>query len=627
MPLRRRERLCRIEETELAGVPCFWSAAPPPYTATLIFRVGRSDETLTTSGITHLCEHLLMPAEPPRDLDRNARVEDLFAVFWATGNERRALRFLEQTAELIRKPPLDRLETERKILQAEAAGRGQHAVNGAAAVRYGAMAHGLVGFDEYGLNGVEAADVSRWIEANFTRQNAVLWLTGPPPRELALELPEGTRKKPPEPEALPDIAFPAVFGNGPDATVIVSVEGARSPAFSIAHAVVVDRAWKQIRYEQGLAYDIGDWFEPLTGRLVGATYWIESLEANEESVRASLLGILESVAENGATSEELEREVDLFTEAAADPTEVPGFLHFAATEHLLGEPFIDTGEWLRRRREVTSESTAAAYRSALERMLLLVPEGTAHPEGFHEISPFSTERLEGKAYRPKGLPIFKEPRKARLMVGDEGVTLLVPDGELLTVRWDSLVTVLRWADGSRTMLGSDGFRVHVDPDLWRHGDDIVQAIDARSPDGLVVVMEPALTSRVERVEEAARANLKRRWVVTEELEALPGELDEDEQILSLAEANRGLRAGLIVATDQRVLWLCKAFGDRRIELSYDEIGAVEVGRKLGETRIDVETAAEKLSFTEIAPKERAAEIQEIVRERTAAATRTFAAPA
>jgi hypothetical protein len=625
MPLRRaRLRPNRIEQTEVAGIRCFWGAAPPPYTATLVFRVGRADETLATSGITHLSEHLLMPAEPPRELDRNARVENLFAVFWAHGTERRALRFLEQTAALMRDPPLDRLETERKILQAEAAGRGQHAVNGSLAMRYGAAGHGLSGFDEYGLYTLDEAAVGEWIRANFTRGNAALWLTGPPPRELDLELPQGEWRPPPEPTPMDDLTFPAAFTAGGDGTVVVTTEGERTASFSVAHAVVVDRAWKQIRYEQGLAYEIGDWFEPLTADLTGVVYWVDSLDANVEPVRRALLGILEDVADSGVTEEELERELELYTEAISDPLDVPPILHAATTAHLTGEGFPGTEEWLRGRREVTRDSTAEALRPALERMLLVLPDGSGLPEGFTEVPRYSQTRVEGTAYRPSGFPVRAESRKPRLVVGDEGASLVFADAAAATVRWDTLVGVLRWPDGARTLLDLDGFRVHVEPAAWRRGKEIVRKLDERTPGELVIVMEPALTSKVDRVDEAVRTHLKRRWVTEDELTALPAELEDDEQILSLAEASRGLRAGLLVVTERRLLWLYKMFGERRLELPYEEIRSAAVRKKLGETNLELETTAEKLSFTDISPKERAAEIVAIVDERV---SRTSAAPA
>ena len=89
-----RRRRSRVQKTDLGGVSCFYGDAPPPFAATLIFRVGRVDETLRTSGLTHLVEHLVMPAEPPGRYERNARVDGLFAIFWASGRRDEVLEFV-----------------------------------------------------------------------------------------------------------------------------------------------------------------------------------------------------------------------------------------------------------------------------------------------------------------------------------------------------------------------------------------------------------------------------------------------------------------------------------------------------------------------------------------------------
>jgi zinc protease len=274
-----------IQQTEVSGIPCFWAAAPAPFTAMLVFRVGRADETLPTAGITHLAEHILMPASPPRELDRNARVENIFAVFWVSGSPTQALRFLESLPGLIGDPPLHRLETERSILRTEAASIGQHPVNASMALRYGGAAHGLMGFEELGVNTLGAEDVARWIGEYFTRENAALWLTGEPPRDLELKLPSGTRRSPPEPVSLAEVVFPTVYPFGPDDTIVVAFDGRRSPALSMASSILLDRAWQTIRYDRGWAYDIGQNFEPIGRDVAHGTLWVESLTQNIDVVR------------------------------------------------------------------------------------------------------------------------------------------------------------------------------------------------------------------------------------------------------------------------------------------------------------------------------------------------------
>lgn len=51
--------------TSTSGVPTFWTDGPGRFSAGLVFRVGRVDETLVTSGITHLVEHLALPLDRP----------------------------------------------------------------------------------------------------------------------------------------------------------------------------------------------------------------------------------------------------------------------------------------------------------------------------------------------------------------------------------------------------------------------------------------------------------------------------------------------------------------------------------------------------------------------------------
>jgi hypothetical protein len=57
----------------------------------------------------------------------------------------------------------------------------------------------------------------------------------------------------------------------------------------------------------------------------------------------------------------------------------------------------------------------------------------------------------------------------------------------------------------------------------------------------------------------ADEKLKRRWVVETELSLLPDV--QDEQPLTMAEASRGMRAGLLVVTDRRLLFLFSGLTD------------------------------------------------------------------
>lgn len=621
MPIRRGRGLRRspIRRTEVGGIPCFWADAPAPFTATLIFRVGRADETLPTAGLTHLAEHILMPASPPRELDRNARVENIFAVFWASGSPTQALRFLESLSGLIADPPLHRLETERSILRTEAASSGQHPVNASMALRYGGAAHGLMGFEELGLNTLGAEDVARWIGAYITRENAALWLTGEPPRDLELELPSGTRRAPPDPAPLAEVVFPTVYPFGPDDTIVVAFDGRRSPALSMASSILLDRAWQTIRYDRGWAYDIGQYWEPIARDVVHGTLWVESLTQNVDVVRDALIELITDMADRGATPEQLGEELDRIRDDLAEPAQLPSYLHYAACEHLLGRDFSEE-EFLRVREAVTTDATGEALRAVLDRLLIAVPSEERVPEGFNPYPMTSSTAVAGKVHRLRALPLSRAVRRMSLTVGADGVTLHGPGGEIVTVLFRDLAAVVRERDGSRTLLGHDTTTLVVDPEDWRKGKEAVAVIDAHVADELVVRGEPEQMAVDEHVEEVAARTLKRRWVVEEELTLLPDSLDPGEEVLILAEANRGLRAGLLAATDKRLLWLYKIRKESRLEIAYDDIEDIHFRKKFLETSLEITTAEEKLSLSEIVPKERGPELEALVRERVASRT-------
>jgi Bacterial PH domain len=124
----------------------------------------------------------------------------------------------------------------------------------------------------------------------------------------------------------------------------------------------------------------------------------------------------------------------------------------------------------------------------------------------------------------------------------------------------------------------------------------------------------------DHVAEVAGRKLRRRWVVSDELELLPDALESGETVLTLAEANRGLRAGLLAATDKRLLWLFKMRQERRLEIAYDDIEDVLVRKKFFDTALEIRTGNETISFTDLAPKERAAELKAVVRDRLASRT-------
>lgn len=609
-----RRRHSRVERTDLGGIPCFYGDAPPPFGATLIFRVGRVDETLRTSGLTHLVEHLLMPAEPPGDYERNARVEALFAVFWASGRPDEVFEFLTDTCSAIREPPLQRIEIERQILQTEAAGRGYGPIDGTLALRYGAVGPGLVGHDEHALAWVGPDEVTEWITERLTAENAACWMTGRPPSSFELDLPSGERIAPPEPTLIEGLDKPTCFSVGPPGQVAVAMQGERSTALSSTFDIFRSRAWRTLRYEKGFAYEIGDWYEPLSASTSAAVLWLDSLEHNVRQASDGLIELLDDLCTKGPTAEELADDARGARRIHDDPLSIPAQLHYSATETLLGRSY-SLEEIVREKEALTPAVAAEALAAAKANMLLVLPEGVEPPEGIGQYPLNASARVEGRRFPAKGLRLYKEVRRTALFLGPAGLSAESANGDLSTVLFAECELILHWSDGSRTLFSRDGFKVHVDPTAWRNGKEIVAALDAELSPDLVVRMERELIDRISEVDSLVKEKLKRRWVVSEELESLPDVLGDDERLLTFAEANRGLRAGLLVVTDRRVLWVYAPKPERLVDVARADVRSVRARKgtpMLTNAKVWVETPDEVVQFTDIVPRERAGEIRDLL---------------
>src|SRR5919198_3857487 len=166
--------------------------APAPFTAVLMFRVGRADETLATYGITHLVEHLALFPLGRTTYQSNGVVEDGVTVFYAHGTQEQASDFITSVARALSSLPLERFEAEKRVLLTEDASSAHPGPpTRLMALCVGARTYGLGMYQELGLRTAAEADVERWAEEYFTRDNAVLWFTGPPPEGLAHDLPHG----------------------------------------------------------------------------------------------------------------------------------------------------------------------------------------------------------------------------------------------------------------------------------------------------------------------------------------------------------------------------------------------------------------------------------------------------
>lgn len=174
-------------------MPVLWIDGPPPFSIFLVFRVGRADETLAVSGITHLVEHLAFPHGHADEVGHNGTTELTRTTFYAWGDPSDAAQFIHRVSIGLSRPAVANIEAQKSIILTEEAGSAGGTVSELLLERYGPLGPGIVGYRQLGLHGIGAGHVEAWSSRFFTADNAIVCMTGPPPQRLALELPRGQR--------------------------------------------------------------------------------------------------------------------------------------------------------------------------------------------------------------------------------------------------------------------------------------------------------------------------------------------------------------------------------------------------------------------------------------------------
>jgi zinc protease len=483
------DELTQIHRTEVDGVPAFWVDGPGPRFAGLLFRVGKIDEQLYTTGITHLVEHLALPAWAPKPgLDWNGWVGLTTTGFWASGDPADVGAFVTDVTRQLHALPLGRLETERGILRAEEASGSRNATGVVAGRRFGAVGIALLDWLELGLRTVDADAVAAWAAERFTRGNAALWLNGPPPPELRLHLPEGPRIPPPRydepPEELP--AF-SRWGRG---GVTVSLFAPRSYALGLAWQAAERRALERLRYERGLIYGLSVLNQPPNKHDAHIVFIAECTDENVDAVRAGMIEVLEEIATDGPTDEEREHWLRRGELDAADPYAALGMAYSFAEDILLDDERTLEDD-LTAMRSVTAADAAAALRVGLEKALLLIPEDDAAepPPPFRPFEPAPLElRIEGRKFAPGGIR-GRLGRAGHAILGDDGFAWQQPDGTQLAIPFSECVGLMTWRDGSFQLVDPNGNYLMVGVNDVRNLEELATEVRRAVPPERVIPMD------------------------------------------------------------------------------------------------------------------------------------------
>ncbi|MDP9384616.1 MAG: insulinase family protein [Actinomycetota bacterium] len=589
-----------MERLEHGGVPLFWEQGPEPAIGALLFRAGEADEPPARRGQSHMVEHLALHRVGRREFSTNGFVDLLQTGFYASGTAVEVSRFLHEVTLALGEPTQERFDRELDVLRTEAARDTGDFVSRILHLRYGSRGFGVAHLQELGLRWMRPPDVEEWRAERFTAGNAVAWMLSPRPPELDLRLPAGERHPPPSAEALPGLRFPAWIDSGTGRVAGAMVAGCSwelSAALNVAH----ERLYERLREARGISYSVDGGAQPLGADTSHISIGADCLDERGAEVAREMLEILGELAELGPTEEELDalrRRAD-----RPDPDERGtrlGRLADAADDLLLGRETPSPGEAEARRAAVTAPAAGDALAAALDSMIVIVPEGCDAPRaGLHplerEAEPIAAPRVRARAWR----------QADELLIGEAGVQWEDGEGSRITIPADEIAFVVRTRDGDMTVHGIDGSYVTVNPARIVEPETAMAALDELARGRLIEDDDPATPL----IDSVAEEQLKRRWTVADELDLLLEVLHDGEQPRLMAEATRGIRTGLLVQTDRRLLFLFKGMRNEEfLDVALGDVAGVESSSRPWGSRLRVTGRGERLEFSSIVPRERAAEI-------------------
>jgi hypothetical protein len=469
-----------VESTRVGGVPVLRADLPTDRTAAcLMFRVGRFDETLASSGITHMVEHLTLAGKTDTPYEFNASVDGRYTSFiMESRNPAHVSGFVADVCRGLVTDQATALDRERRILRTEAASRGGTGVLGAClAERYGATGPGLANYEELGLYRLGWSDVRFWRERWFTASNAVLWIAGPWPDGLRIELPDGPQPwhEPlrPLPLDLPGFTVTGRVGIG------LSMVARRSVSGHACAEIAQRRLTQALRHDSGLSYQVPLAVDDLGDGLMHTWLAADALPEHVPAAAHKMLSTFEDFVAGGCAGDELAAYRERLSERYSSPSVLPSILTRQAVAILNGQQWSVEGT-LAAAADLTPETTRQVARELHASMIVAVPSPLPVISGrMGRLPVWSGRAITGTSHRAVD-------SAAMLTIGDDGITLTPQARHNVTVRYADAVALMRWTDKKYAVVGADGFTVQLDPDEWPGGAKLVAEVASRlSPELLI----------------------------------------------------------------------------------------------------------------------------------------------
>lgn len=476
-------QLGQIHVDVVDDVPVLWAEAPPPYTISLIFRVGQADEQLTNAGITHLVEHLAFPHDHRTDIGYNGSTGLTETMFYAWGDPDESAAFLRQVSGTLTRLPRERIEAQRGIILTEESGAPASALGELLIARYGSRGPGVAGFRQTGIHQITPSAVEAWASRFFTADNAILCMTGPPPPRLTLELRRGERVPAPPAQPVPG-PLPRWIGQRQPHVALGVVTG-HDAASSTASRILERRLYQRLRQEQAVSYSVQSGAQVIDSSTVHRIVAADGLADAAPRITNEVVRGAYELAERGPTIDEVRDEVArLDRQLRDDPGAVAGWMRYAAGCYLSNIEVEEFDDWVEDRRSLTPFAVRDAWRAALATMILLVPpyvEVNDPRFGHHSFPP----PVRGQTFHPSGLGRFRS--QGRIVVGPDGISCIFPKGGHSTILFAECVAMFRGGNGVRSLVSHDGSTITVSPEGLSGGDRMIRMLDAAVPSDRVIL--------------------------------------------------------------------------------------------------------------------------------------------
>ncbi|TNC22101.1 M16 family metallopeptidase [Amycolatopsis alkalitolerans] len=472
-----------VHRTEVDGVPVFWHTQPGRLNASLIFGVGVAHETFLETGITHLVEHLAMRPLRTGRYENNATTSMLHTSFDVTSTPDTVTDHLRRTCGSLRHLDTGPLELERGILVAEERTSEGPGVTTwlPASIWFGNQAYGLAGNLQLATVHAGAEDVRAWRARWFHRGNAALVLSGPPPADLRLLLPDGPRRQPPQ-------VTPFRLNTPARTTVPNGVVGCAlvdwTAGMACAAGILIARLTDRLRHLEGLVYDIAFDHQMVGERQAVLGFGTDVPDKHARRVLDAIRFELAALAESGPTGEELAADRDSLMEQVPERE--------FAEYRVFDEAMCELTGWApaaaHQRQTLAGlapEAVAEAARELAGALVLCGPQDRL-PADLPELPGSPLAPVAGRELK-RALVGSTAPRGFRIVAGEEGLTSYYGSSPVpvAVVRFDDIAGVgVEHTDGQLPILhlsGRHGGLITVRPGDWRGGRNLVRDLRSRFP--------------------------------------------------------------------------------------------------------------------------------------------------